>query len=350
MQNLFKLISPAVFLTVLFLVSTVQAKTIERIAAVAGDEIITLNDVRTEGVLRYAVKGKDLKDIQYADNPDEELDELVRELIQTRLIARRARKNNINIGDREVDMQLQEMYRKSGQSEDVFKSMMASEGIEWKAYRAYIRSELETQFVMRSELAGQVQPSETDAVACAQEKVPDAKNSITVTLRQITIHDVEADSAAGLAAPAAKTLNAVWWNSIDTAVKQYAHGVQKIAAAHPEKFEEYVKKYSSGRSAERGGVLGSFSPGDLSKDFAPVFTLKKGEVSTLISTANGYHIMRADDIVEGESEAWKKAVEQCREMIVMKETQRLISSWLNDLMEKSYVSILVNKDISKNKF
>ena len=226
--------------------------------------------------------------------------------------------------------------------------MMASEGIEWKAYRAYIRSELEAQFVMRSELAGQVQPSEADAIACAQEKVPDAENSITVTLRQITIHDVEADSAAGLAAPAAKTLNAVWWNSIDTSVKQYAAGVQKLAAAHPEKFEEYVKKYSTGRSAERGGVLGSFSPGDLSKDFASVFALKKGEVSQLISTTNGYHIMRADDIVEGESEAWKKAVEQCREMIIMKETQRLINSWLNDLMEKSYVSILVNKDISGN--
>ena len=346
MQVISKFLGLAAIMAVGILAEPVQAKTIDRIAAVAGDEIITLNDVRTEGVLRYAVKGKELHDIQYADDPQKELEDLVRELIQTRLIARRAKANNISIGDREVDMQLQDMYRKSGQSEEAFKSMMASEGIEWKSYRAYIRSELEAQFVMRSELAGQVQPSEADAIACAQEKVPDAENSITVTLRQITIHDVEADSAAGLAAPAAKTLNAVWWNSIDTSVKQYASGVQKLASAHPEKFEEYVRKYSTGRSAERGGVLGSFSPGDLSKDFASVFTLKKGEVSGLISTTNGYHIMRADEIVEGESEAWKKAVEQCREMIIMKETQRLISSWLNDLMEKSYVSILVNKDIS----
>ncbi|MBQ9395526.1 MAG: peptidylprolyl isomerase, partial [Proteobacteria bacterium] len=295
MQIIPKFLGLAVLMAAACSVQTAQAKTIERIAAVAGDEIITLNDVRTEGVLRYAVKGKDLNDIQYSDNPEEELESLVTELIQTRLIAKRAKANNITIGDREVDMQLQDMYRRSGQNEEAFKSMMASEGIEWKAYRAYIRSELEAQFVMRSELAGQVQPSEADAIACAQEKVPDAENSITVTLRQITIHDVEADSAAGLAAPAAKTLNAVWWNSIDTSVKQYAAGVQKLAAAHPEKFEEYVKKYSTGRSAERGGVLGSFSPGDLSKDFASVFALKKGEVSQLISTTNGYHIMRADD-------------------------------------------------------
>lgn len=327
-------------------IQNAQAETIERIAAVAGDEIITLNDVRNEGVLRFAVKGKDLHEIDEEENPEAALEDIVRELIQTRLIARQAKKNNINIGDREVDMQLNEMYARSGQGEDAYKAMMAQEGIDWKAYRAYIRSEIEAQFVIRSELAGQVTPSEADAIACAQERVPDAENSVTVTLRQIIIPDVEVDSVAGLSSPAAKTLNAVWWNSIDNAVKQYANGVQSIVAANPDNFVEYVKLYSTGRSAERDGLLGSFSPGDLSKDFAPVFALQKGQVAPLIETKAGYHILKADEVTVGESETWKKAVEQCREQIAMKESQRLIDSWLSDLMAKSYVSILVNKDIS----
>lgn len=331
----------------LALPAAAHAETIERVAAVAGDDVITLNDVRNEGVLRYAIKGKDIRDIDDSAMRDEELTALVRELVQARLIHRHAKKNNIHVGDREVDMQLQEMYRQAGQGEEAFKATMASEGIEWAAYRAYLRGEIEAQFVIRSELGGQVSASEADVIACAQERAPEAENSVTVTLRQIIIPDLDVDSAAGLSAKSAKTLNAAWWNGLDLAMERYATGVRDMAAENPEKFVDFVKLYSTGRSAEREGVLGSFSPGDLTKDFAPVFAMKKGEVSPLISTGAGYHIMRVDEIAQGESEEWKKTMEQCREQITMKESQRLIESWLADLMDKNYVSILVNQDLSE---
>ena len=135
-----------------------NAETIERIAAIAGDDIITLNDVRNDGVMRYLVKGKDLHDIDDSPKRSEELEEIVKELVQAKLIARQAKKNNIYVGDREVDAQLKEMFSRAGQSEESFKAMMAQEGIDWQAYRAYLRSEIEAQFVIRSELAGQVAP------------------------------------------------------------------------------------------------------------------------------------------------------------------------------------------------
>ena len=324
-----------------------HAETIERIAAVAGDEIITLNDVRKEGVLRYAIKGKDLRDIDDSYKHDEELEKLVRELVQVRLIARQAKKNNISIGDREVDTQLKAMYQNAGHGEDAFKAMLANEGIDWNDYRAYLKSEIETQYVMRSELAGQVSPAEADVVACAQELAPESENSVSVTLRQIMIPEIDADSSAGLSSDSARHLNETWWNSIDKAQKIYAQGIRQIASDHPDQFLELVKTYSSGRSLEREGLLGTFSPGDLSKDFAPVFTLKAGEIAPLIETSAGYHIIKVDEIVQGESETWKKTLDQCREQIMMKETQRLIDSWLSDLMEKNYVSIMVNHDISQ---
>jgi peptidyl-prolyl cis-trans isomerase C len=145
----------------------------------------------------------------------------------------------------------------------------------------------------------------------------------------------------------AKVLNPVWWNSLDKAEEVLANGVQELAVASPDKFTDYVKAYSTGRSVERNGVLGQFSPGDLSKDFAAVFTLKAGEIAPLISTNAGYHIIKVDNVTQGESEAWKAAMNQCREMISMQESQRLVNSWLNDLLEKNYVSILVNHQLKK---
>ena len=332
-------------LVLFMLPSAAQAITIERIAAVAGDDVITLQDLREEGGLRYAVKGKDIRDIDDAADKTEQLEALTKELVQTRLISRQARKNDIHIGDREVDMQLAEMYRRSGQNEAAFKAMMADSGIDWNAYRRYMRGELEAQYVIRSELAGQVTPSEADVVACAQENSPGAERGVSVSLSQIIIPEIKADSQAGLNAPIASQLNATWWNTLDDVVALYADGVQEVTAKDPDRFVEFVHKYSSGRSVERDGVLGTFAPGDLSTDFSVAFTLQKGDISPVISTAAGYHVLRIDDVIEGESEAWKKAKDTCREQISMKESQRLIESWLNDLMEKNYVSITVNQDI-----
>ena len=325
---------------------TAQAETIERIAAVAGDEIITINDVRRDGVLRLAVKGQDIRDIDGSDNSAEQLEKLVRELVEQKLIARQAKKNNIHIGDREVDLQLQQMYQSSGHGEAEFKAMIEMEGMDWAAYRAYLRGEIEKQYVIRSELAGSVSPSETDVMACAQEKVPDGDKSVIVTLRQIIIPELEGDSSAGLANESTKSLNSAWWNGLDSAMNVYASGIRNIAAAAPDRFVDYVKQYSTGRSVERDGLLGSFKPSDLNKSFAPVFTLQKNEVSPLITTGAGYHIIRVDDIVLGESDTWKKTVEECREQITIRESQRLIDSWMHDLLEKNYVSIHINDDIS----
>ena len=338
------------FTTLLLLIpATSQAETVERIAAIAGDDIITLNDVRREGALRYTVKGKELKDIDDSANHDEDMEKLVKELVQIRLISKQARKNNISIGDREVDAQIKQMYHSAGMGEDAFRAAMEEEGIKWEDYRAYLRNEIEAQYVMRSEIAGQVMPSEADVIACAQEILPEDDKSITVTLRQIMIPEISADSAAGLNSDSAKKLNEVWWNSLDNAQKIYAQGIQQIATNHPDKFIDYVKRYSSGRSAEREGLLGSFALGDLSKEFAPVFTLNAGDIAPLIETSSGYHIIKVDEVevTEGESEKWKKTQELCREQIAMKEMQYLIDSWLSDLMEKNYVSITVNNNIRK---
>lgn len=335
-------------LLLVLLPSSAHAITIERIAAIAGDDVITVQDLREEGALRYMVKGKDITYIDYANDREKKLEELTRELVQARLIARQAKKNDIHVGDREVDMQLQAMIRRTGQTEATFKEMLKQEGIDWNAYRGYLRSEIEAQYVVRSELSGNVEPSEADVVACAQEAAPGAERGIAMTLSQILIREVKADSAAGHAAPIASKLNAAWWNSLDETLERYAYGVYDETVKHPERFVEYVHKFSSGRSVERDGVLGTLSPGDLSSEFNVVFTLDKGSIAPIVTTASGYHILRVDDVTEGENENWKIAMNQCREQLRLKEGQRLTESWLSDLVEKNYVSITVNQNIRQS--
>ncbi|HLV85709.1 MAG TPA: TonB family protein [Candidatus Sulfotelmatobacter sp.] len=61
-------------------------------------------------------------------------------------------------------------------------------------------------------------------------------------------------------------------------------------------FGDLAKKYSDGPTAPRGGILGRFKRGQLSKSIEDtVFAMKTGDVSDVIRTKQGFAILKVDD-------------------------------------------------------
>ena len=85
-------------------------------------------------------------------------------------------------------------------------------------------------------------------------------------------------------------------------------------ARHGEDFAALAKQYSEGPSRSGGGDLGYFEAGKMEGPFEEVaFKLKKGEISDLVRTRFGYHIIKVEDIKEPRT----KPLEEVRDEIVV---------------------------------
>lgn len=98
-------------------------------------------------------------------------------------------------------------------------------------------------------------------------------------------------------------------------------------------FSEVAKKYSQGASAKDGGELGWLTSGQMMPEISQVaFSLKVGEISDIISTSLGYHIIQLE---ERKSEDGVDKVRIRQVFIPIKN----FSDWLNQ--EERKLSFLV---------
>ncbi len=99
--------------------------------------------------------------------------------------------------------------------------------------------------------------------------------------------------------------------SKDAEVRAKAEAVLKRAKAG-EDFAELAKKYSEDTSsAKQGGDLGPFTRGRMAKPFEDVaFALKPGEISDLVKTQFGYHIIKVLRHEIPTLEQYRKSVER----------------------------------------
>jgi peptidyl-prolyl cis-trans isomerase D len=98
-------------------------------------------------------------------------------------------------------------------------------------------------------------------------------------------------------------------------------------------FAELAKKHSEDPAAGDGGDLGYFSANQMVKPFEDAaFRLEKGEISELVRTSFGYHIIKVEDV----KEARTKSLEEVRGQILSKLTQTATS----DLAHEKALTLL----------
>jgi peptidyl-prolyl cis-trans isomerase C len=107
-------------------------------------------------------------------------------------------------------------------------------------------------------------------------------------------------------------------------------------------FAELAKKHSQCPSAIRGGDLDYFSRGDMVKPFEEAaFALKPGQISDVVETEYGYHIIRLEDKKPGRQLELEEVSEGIKKELHDKEMDIALRNWLKPLREKADIKIML---------
>jgi len=119
--------------------------------------------------------------------------------------------------------------------------------------------------------------------------------------------------------------------AVKTEAKNKIERVLKKAKSGAD-FAKLAQKYSEGPSGPTGGDLGWFGRGAMVPEFeAAAFVTKKGEVSEIVKTQFGWHIIKVEDRKETKAQA----LEEVREDIAKKIAEEKASEKITDLLDQS---------------
>jgi peptidyl-prolyl cis-trans isomerase C len=122
--------------------------------------------------------------------------------------------------------------------------------------------------------------------------------------------------------------------------KEKAESIRKRIAAG-EDFATLAKSESTCPSASRGGDLGFFAKGQMVPEFEKAaFALKPGEVSNVVETKFGYHIIKLQEKKPAGSVTFDEAKKNIEEYLKAQKIREGVNSYLAQLRKQAKIEIL----------
>jgi len=126
--------------------------------------------------------------------------------------------------------------------------------------------------------------------------------------------------------------------NILTQTRKQAEEVRALAKKPDSDFSELARKYSTGPSAKKGGDLGYFVRGVMVQPFDEgVFSLKTGEISPIIQTNFGYHIVKMIDKKSAGAVPFIEVKDRLEDWVKSQDSGEKVEKWINSLRDKATI-------------
>jgi len=249
--------------------------------------------------------------------PAERRDEIVRgaldQLITYTLLAQESKARGIKIEDAEIEAKMGEL-KKQFPTQEAFDKALKERGMTVESLRKDARVDLSVNKLMDTEVATLPGPSDADAKGFYEKNPDNFKEQESVRASHILIRvDEKADAAAKQKARA----------EIESVLKQVKAGGD---------FAKLAQEHSQDGSAAQGGDLNYFNKGQMVPAFDKVaFELKPGQVSDLVKTQYGFHIIKVVDKQAGATQPLDQVRAQIQQTLAAELADRQITDRAREL-------------------
>ncbi len=271
---------PVFLISLLFLVSPARAETIDAIAAVADNNVITCYEVAKdtqEMLMQLRQSGE--KNLPSAD-------ELNRRSLDARIMntlqLEEAQKLELSVNPEEMGNAIRDIESKNGMPPGQLEQVVNQQGGNFEDFKEKIHDQLLIGKVINVAVRSKVQVSEEAISEYYRKYLAVAKARREVQVAQIFLTIPPEPTPQQLAKVRAR---------IRDIHQQLEQGKE---------FSQLVALYSEAPDRQQQGIMGWFMEGGISQRFAPALDLAVNEITDPIRSPSGFHILKVI------SERWKE--------------------------------------------
>jgi peptidyl-prolyl cis-trans isomerase SurA len=312
----------AAVLVSIFWASTAQARVVEKIAAVVGDDVVLSSEVE-ETAQAF------MPQIAAITNPTERAArasalrrEVLDRLIDEHLVLQQSAELKLSVSTEDVDRTVEQIKKDNGLSDAQLAEELRKAGQSMASYRQELKKQILRLRVINIAVGSKVSVSDNDVQSYYERHMKSGSN-IQVRASHIFIAIPEgADAATVLAKEAA-------------ARKLMA----RVQAG--EDFATIAREFSEDPATRaEGGDLGYFGRDMLPKPIEEmVFSMNIGEVRGPVRADRGFHVIKLVDKKQKDVKPLADVREEIRAQLRQKEMERQTRNYLAELRKRSLVDL-----------
>ena len=242
------------------------------------------------------------------------------QLIEMRLLEQEAASRNIKATDAEIQQGIDQM-KQQAPSPEAFTKALASRKMTEADLRAEARQRLAVDKLLTTEVEPKAVVGEADIADFYKKNPQFFMQPESLRASHILL---KADTPEAKAAAKTKA---------DDLLRQIQGGAD---------FATLAKQHSADGSAAAGGDLGFFPRGQMVKPFEDAaFALKAGEVSGVVETEFGYHIIKAAEHRTARTVPLAEVSDRIAQALRQQKQQQLAQEFVQSLKGKAKVEILI---------
>jgi peptidyl-prolyl cis-trans isomerase SurA len=294
---------------------------VDRVAAVVNQEIITFSEVeKWVNPLEENIVTEDR--FERRQRLQEIYRKALEKLIEEKLIDQEIKKSGIKVSNKEVEATMEEVKRRNAATQEDLEKALAAEGLTIETYRKQIEKGLQWRKLVNWAVKIETKVGEKELRDFFQKNIQ--RYRANETYRPSHILFIVPKGATP--------------EKIQEIRKKCQKVLEKIKEG--EDFGEMALLYSEDASSKDRGDLGHFKRGELLPAFErEVIRLKVGEVSGVVRTEFGFHIIKLLDHKGIDPFPFEEVKERVQADYYESEMEKAYRQFLSTLKEKAVIEI-----------